>query len=141
MTESISATYKKLDEWEKPFFTITLWAVAIPIIIVGIDAVPENQPQILFFLAGSGICLVGASPKYWSDKMEKTAHYVGSYGGIGFGVIACLVYLFSPLTLLIIIPFTFYVLSQTIDELKLPNHTYWVEIVSLLIVTAVLHFN
>jgi hypothetical protein len=141
MTKSISATYKKLNEWEKPFFTIVLWAVAIPVIVVGIDAVPENQPQILFFLAGSGICLVGASPKYWSGKMELIAHLIGSYGGIGLGVIACIVYLSSPLTLLLIIPFAFFVLSQTIDDLKLQNHTYWVEIVSLLIVTAVLWLN
>lgn len=142
MTKSVSATYKKLKGLEKPLFTITLWAVAIPIMIVGIESAPNNYPEILFFLAGAGICLVGASPMYWSGKMEKTAHYIGSYGGIGFGMIACIIYLFSPLILLSVSLYAIFVIIQMkVKKLQLNNHIYWIEVIALVTVCAILYLS
>jgi len=142
MTYSISATYRKLTGWERPLFTLTMWAVAIPIMIVGIDSVPNNSPEILFFLAGSGICLVGASPEYWTGKMELTAHLIGSYGGIGFGMLACLLYLFNPLSVILVSVYAGFVASQMLTKkLQIPNHVYWLEVAALIVVCVVLYFN
>lgn len=142
MTYSISSSYRKLIGWEKPFFTLTMWAVAIPIMIVGIDSVPNNWPEILFFLAGSGICLVGASPEYWSGKMELTAHLIGSYAGIGLGMLACLIYLFSPLSIILVSAYAAFVISQMfIKKLRVPNYIYWIEVVALIIVCSILYFR
>ena len=141
MSYSISASYKYLQGWEKTMFTLTMWAVAIPIMIVGINKVPNNYPEILFFLAGSGICLVGASPKYWSGKMELTAHLIGSYGGIGFGMLACLLYLFQPLTITLVTGYVLFAASQIlIKKLQLPNFVYWLEIVALVVISLILYF-
>lgn len=142
MSYSISASYKYLQGWEKVLFTVTMWAVAIPIMIVGIDSVPNNYPEILFFLAGSGICLVGASPEYWSGKMELTAHLVGSYSGIGFGMLACLLYLFNPLAVILVSVYAAFVASQVLTKkFQLPNYVYWLEVAALIVVCVVLYFN
>jgi hypothetical protein len=142
MTHSISATYKKLTGAEKPLFTITLWAVAVPLMIVGIKSVPDNWPEILFFLAGTGICLVGASPAYWTNKMELTAHLIGSYAGIGFGMTACLIYCFSITTLTLISFYGLFILSQFfVKKIQLKNYTYWMEVLALVIICTVLFFN
>lgn len=142
MTKSISATYKKLTGLEKPLFTITLWAVAVPVMIVGIDSVPNNWTEILFFLAGSGICLVGASPKYWSGKMELTAHLIGSYGGIGMGMIACVLYLFSPVVLILVASYLVFVIIQMfIKKLRINNYIYWIEILALINISTILYLN
>jgi hypothetical protein len=109
--------------------------------IVGINKVPNNYPEILFFLAGSGICLVGASPKYWSGKMELTAHLIGSYSGIGFGMLACLLYLFQPLTITLVTGYVLFAASQIlIKKLQLPNFVYWLEIVALVVISLILYF-
>lgn len=140
MTKSISETYRKLIGWERPLFTITMWAVAIPIMIVGIESVPNNWPEVLFFLAGFGICLVGASPAYWSGKMELTAHLIGSYGGIGFGMIACVLYLFSPLTVILVSLYAAFAASQMlIKKLQVKNYVYWLEVVALIVVCSILY--
>lgn len=140
MSYSISASYRYLQGWEKVLFTLTMWAVAIPIMILGIDSVPNNYPEILFFLAGAGICLVGASPAYWSGKMELTAHLIGSYGGIGFGMIACVLYLFSPLTVILVSLYAAFAASQMlIKKLQVKNYVYWLEVVALIVVCSILY--
>ncbi len=140
MTKSISETYRKLIGWERPLFTITMWAVAIPIMIVGIESVPNNWPEVLFFLAGFGICLVGASPAFWTNKMELTAHLIGSYGGIGMGMIACVLYLFSPLTVILVSLYTAFAASQMLTtKLRIKHHIYWIEVVALLVICIILN--
>ena len=139
MTDSISATQRLLRGFEKPWFSVTLVAVAIPIIIVGINGISGERGQFLFFLAGAAICLVAASPAYWAGKHELTAHLVGSFGGIGFGMIACLVHYFSIETVALIAGFGLFALLAWIFKLK--NHTYWVEVMALVTVVLVLYIH
>ena len=142
MTKSISETYRKLIGWERPLFTITMWAVAIPIMIVGIESVPNNWPEVLFFLAGFDICLVGASPAFWTNKMELTAHLIGSYGGIGMGMIACLLYLFSPAVLLSVMGYLAFVIIQIfVKKLRINNYIYWMEVAALVVISGILYLN
>lgn len=142
MTYSISASYRYLQGWEKVLFTLTMWMVAIPVMFVGITAVPDDYTELLFFLSGAGICLVGASPAYWSGKMELTAHLIGSYGGIGFGMAACVLYLFSPLTVILVALYVAFVVSQMFSKkLQFQNYVYWLEIVALIIISSILYFS
>jgi len=142
MTKSISATYKHVKGLERPWFSFTLLSIAIPVMIVGIEAVPDNLPEVLFFIAGSLLCLVGASPKFWSGKMELTAHLIGSYGSIGLGMIACLVYFFNAPTIFYIGIYGLFVLSQFfVKWMRLPNHVYWVEVGAIIVIIFILNLN
>lgn len=142
MTISISATYKHLKGLERLWFSATLVSIAIPIMIVGIESVPENLSEVLFFLAGSLLCLVAASPKFWSGKMELTAHLLGSYGSISLGMIACLVYFFNPPAIFYVGIYGLFVLSQFFMKwMRLPNHIYWVEIGAIIIILTILSIN
>jgi len=141
MTISISETYRELKIKEKFLFTVTLWAVAIPIIIVSIETVKDQSP-VLFFIAGSLLMLVSASPTFWSGKMELTAHLIGSYGSIGIGIVACLDYFFNPITIYISGAYILLVVVQFfIKKLRLNNFIYWLEIGAIITVTWVLYVN
>ncbi len=142
MTISISATYKHVKGWERPWFSVTLCSIAIPVMIVGIEAVPVNKSEVLFFLAGSLLCLVGASPKFWSGKMELTAHLVGSYGSIGLGMIASLVYFFNAPTIFYVGIYGLFVLSQFfVSWMRLNNYIYWVEVGAIITIITILLIN
>lgn len=142
MTESISKTFAKLKPWEQPFFTIMLAAVAFPIMYIGIESTDKELAKGLFFLAGSLIVLVGASPKFWESKMENTAHLIGSYGGIGIGMIACFVAGFPVLTLIPIFLFaTFTLIQFFVKKWQLWNYIYWIEVSALLAVVLTLLIN
>ncbi len=142
MTESISKTFAKLKPWEQPFFTIMLTAVAFPIMYIGIETAHTELAKGLFFLAGSLIVLVGASPKFWESRMENTAHLIGSYGGIGIGVIACFVAGFPVLSLIPVFIFVLFTGAQfLIEKSQLPNHIYWVEVMAFFSVALVLRLQ
>lgn len=72
---SISESYYRLPRNLQWLFTIATWGYAFPAIIIG---VPYSG---LAFLAGSGICFVGASPAFKSLGLENIVHMVGA--GIG----------------------------------------------------------
>lgn len=139
MSISISSTYKFLKGIEKPLFSFVLWITALPIMIVGIDLSEGLWSQFLFFFAGAGICLVGAAPSFWTSKMEHTVHLIGSYGGIGLGMIACLVNLFSVWTAILVGVFGLFALLTL--YLKLKNHIYWIEVSAIVIVCLILLIN
>jgi hypothetical protein len=142
MTISISATYKHAKGLERLWFSATLVSIELPIMIVGIEAVQNDVSEVLFFIAGSLLCLVAASPAYWSNKMELTAHLIGSYGTISFGIIACIVYLFNPVTILLTGIYALFVISQFfINKLKLPNFKYWLEIGAIIVVPLILYLT
>jgi hypothetical protein len=138
MSFSISATFQTLIGWERMLFTLTLWFTALPIIMVGIDKVPNGMPEILFFAAGACIFLVGAAPVYWksetaSDRQQARMHYIGSYGGIGLGMVASLVYFTSLSTWIIVGAYAVFVLAQMVLKWSFKNYVYWVEIAAFLL--------
>ena len=78
---SISESYYKLPRKFQWLFTIVTWGYAIPAIMIG---VPYSG---LAFLAGAGICFVGASPAFRSDDpnehtMEGIVHTIGAIIGV-----------------------------------------------------------
>lgn len=80
-----------------PLFTLWLWAVAVPLMIIG--------STFLIFLAGALVCFVGAAPNFLGKRgvdpykykeadrppevtMELKVHMAGSYGAVLFAVLS-----------------------------------------------------
>lgn len=142
MTYSISSTYKVVRGWEKPWFTVTLWSVALPIIIVALENIPGDGVKILFFLAGALICLVGAAPLFWEGGLEYRMHMIGSYGGIGLGMIASLIHFWSFFTVFFVALFALFTASQMLtSKYRISNHIYWIEVSALITVILILLIN
>lgn len=142
MSKSISASYKFLKGIEKPIFSLVLWATAFPLIIVGLQNIPEGQVKILFFLSGALIALIGASPKYWIKSQEQIAHYVGSYGGIGLGMLALLIHFPTMITLGLVTLFALFTSSQFLTKVyRVNNFIYWVEVAAILTSISILSLN
>jgi hypothetical protein len=122
--DSISATYKIIKQ--KWLFTIVLWSVALPIMIVG------SNP--LLFFAGAGIAFVGASPRYWL-KQEGTVHVIGATGGILLATLWATLsgfwWISGPFTLFVALT-ELKIKNKRIINLK--NHTWWVEIAAFAMV-------
>lgn len=74
---SISDSWYKLPRNQQPLFTFFCWGFAMPALIIGV----ELTDNFLMFLAGSGICFVGAAAAF-KEKLTKSIHYGGAYCGI-----------------------------------------------------------
>lgn len=137
MTVSISATAKHhTNAWEKLWFALSLWAVGVPLMVVGFDSSGDGV-LILWLLAGGFICLIGASQVYWKGGSEYTAHMLGSYGGIGSGMVALLVHCSSWPTYLFVGAFVVFTAVQMIpwakfEKYKLKHNIYWVEVAAII---------
>ncbi|MFV0269883.1 MAG: hypothetical protein ACK5HT_22420 [Draconibacterium sp.] len=136
MTKSISETYRFTQKWEKVWFTISMFLVAIPIMIVGFDVSDPEQVLILWLLAGGLICLIGATQVFWNGGMEHTAHMLGSYGGIGAGMLALLIHCTSVVTIALVNLFVVFAALQMIpwnkfEKYKIPHRIYWVEVAAI----------
>lgn len=148
MTHSISATYQKLiNKKEKLLLPIALWLTAFPIMTVGIYQSSTFLARILFFIAEAFILIISVAPMYWknetlNNRQQAFMHYLGSYGGIGVGMIACLVYAFNPLSIILVSLYALFVITQMlIKKLQIPNHIYWMEVVAILIISIILYSN
>lgn len=147
MTGSISATFKGLQKKEKILMPLTLWATAFPIMIVGVLKAPTVITKVLFGVAGGLILLISVSPMYWKKKtknnrIQSLIHYIGSYGGIGIGMVACLLSFSSLPTILIIIAYIAFVASQMLLKWKfINNHIYWIEVIAIIICVGVEYFH
>jgi hypothetical protein len=147
MTKSISATFQRLQKKEKILMPITLWLTAFPIMIVGVLKAPTLFTQVLFGIAGTLILLISVSPMYWksetkNNRNQALLHYVGSYGGIGIGMIACLLSFTSLSVILIIGAYLLFVASQMLLKWKfVNNHIYWIEVIAIIISVGLEYFN
>ena len=72
---SISQSYYVLPEKLRPLMTFFCWGFALPAIILGSSGV--------MFLAGAGICFVGAAAAF-QEEMTHEVHMIGA----GVGVLA-----------------------------------------------------
>ena len=121
---SISESYYVLPRNLQWLFTMVTWGYAFPAIIIG---VPFSG---LAFLAGAGICFVGASPAFRgkdgnNHTMERTVHMVGAIIGVTAAqVLISFVLGYWWITLGFII---FSALTFLIPKMKV-NITWWIEI-------------
>lgn len=148
MTVSISATAKLHKQvWEKAFFSLSLWlGISIPFIVLGIEACEPDSVQVLWFFAGCGIALVGTAQVFWEGGMEHRMHMIGAYGGIGLGMVAVLVHLWSWSSVLLVGLFVLFALAQmlplkSLQKWKIPNSTYWLEVAAIIVIEMALIIN
>jgi hypothetical protein len=106
----------------KALFTLFIWSVSIPIMIVGSTG--------LMFMAGALLAFVGASPMFKED-MEGKVHVVGATGGIMLGFAGMI--LNFGLWPLAVIQGAF-TLGAILFKLK--NHTWWIEVLAFILIIA-----
>ena len=75
---SVSESYYRLPRNLQWSFTLATWAYAIMAMVIGLELTGNG----LVFLAGTGICFVGASPAFHKLGMERTVHAVGAFVGV-----------------------------------------------------------
>ena len=114
--ESVSNSYYKLPEKQRWIFTIALWSFAFPAIVLGVEK------SGLAFLAGTGICFVGAAPAFRGDKMEETVHIAGALAGVIGGL---LFMIFTGLWWLAVITLA---VMAFIKLSAIQNKTWWLEL-------------
>lgn len=76
--KSISQSYYEVKGFGKAIFTLFIWSISIPMMIIG------STP--LMFFAGALLSFVGAAPAF-KEEMEGKVHVIGATGGILIGFI------------------------------------------------------
>lgn len=119
--------YKDYGKW-KYMFTLFCWSLAYPALIL--------SPTPIMFGAFILLGVTGASPAFKDDKIVKTSHMIGAYGGVILSQVSIAVdhrqYLVNVL---------FVVLSVTaLIFRKKINHIWWIEIFAILSIYKVLIF-
>jgi hypothetical protein len=123
--KSISETYYTIGK--KGWFTLIIWGMIIPLMIVGI----EITDSFLIFLGGAAIVFVGASPAFKSESLEKAVHFISSYLGVGFVILATIFtfnFIILGIVYAILIALTF------TQKLKINHHIWWIEISAYLLI-------
>lgn len=132
--KSISESYYRLleedNKYLKYLFTFFCWGFAYPILIVA------HTP--LMYIATSLIMLVGASPAFKQDKLVKSLHMIGAYGGVGIAMISIWIDFYMwYLTI------AFIVIAGNLFIFKVKNKIWWIEIIAFLtiVLTLILRNN
>ena len=118
--ESVSNSYYKLPEKQRWVFTIALWMFAFPAIVLGVEH------SGLAFLAGAGICFVGAAPAFRGDKMEESVHVAGALTGVIGGILFMVV---TGLWWMALITVTLIAIASFCKPFK-QNKTWWNELIA-----------
>lgn len=123
---SVSESYYRLPRNLQMSFTIVTWGYALPAAIIGLDISGSG----LVFLAGAGICFVGAAPAFHKIGMERTVHTIGAITGIG----AMLLFLIAMGWWVLVVLFAalcglFYLIDKK-------NIVWWAEISAMLVLIA-----
>ena len=92
---SISNSWYLLKRSQQPLFTLFAWGIGMPMLFYN---------HWLFFLAGAGLCFVGAATQFKSS-MASTGliHYIGATLGIGLTAIGLWVVAGNWIPLLLLI--------------------------------------
>lgn len=127
--KSISDSFYRLIEDPKvpnvigqSLFTFFCWGFAFPAIIIGVDL----TDNVLMFLAGAGICFVGAAAAFKGDSMTHSVHMIGAYSGVLFSQLA-IAFLFKMYYVNIIF-ILFAILALVFRKKLKDNQVWWQEI-------------
>ena len=118
--QSVSNSWYKLPENLRWLFTIALWGFAIPAIVLGVEH------SGLAFLAGSGICFVGAAPAFKDKGMEAIVHISGALAGVIGGI---LFMVFTGLWWVALITLALMAVA-TFCQPFIKNKTWWNELIA-----------
>lgn len=129
---SISDSYYRLPKNINFLFTFFCWGFAFPTIIIGVDL----TDNFLMFLAGVGICFVGAAAAF-KQELTKTVHIVGAYGGVLFSQLS--ITFDFHLYYINIIFFALAILFEALGYFKImKNKIWWQEILAFMSIVYVL---
>lgn len=117
---SISATYNYFSGGRKVYYTLFIWGIAIPLMIVSNTA--------LGWWAGAVLAIDGAAPATSKDKLQEFLHIFGAGGGIILGMLT--LWMNFNLWYLVIIFGLFTAFSKW---LRYKNHIWWIEVAALVI--------
>jgi hypothetical protein len=112
--KSISESYYRLSDKAKPWFTLTLWGFAIPIMII-------SETGLMFFATG-GICFVAVAANFKGWVTERNVHMVGALGGIFLAMLSMIID-FN----LWYIPSLFVAIITIISLTDIKNKLWWIE--------------
>lgn len=121
--QSISHSYyaMKDDLFGGMFFTLFIWCISFPIIVIG------DTP--LMFFAGAFLAFVGAATAFKDLKMTKRVHTIGAVGGIGFAFLSMIIdFQLKELIFFMI------VISLILYLLKIKNIIWWIEILAFTLI-------
>lgn len=116
MIPSISESYYRLPYSLKVFFTLFIWGMAVPIMIV--SATP------LMIAACFFICMVGTTQTF-KIKLVGIIHTFAAMTGIGLGVLSLFFEFRTPLTAIAII-----MSAAVLYGFNVKNKVFWTEIIS-----------
>lgn len=121
---SISDSYyemKKNKFYGGALFTLFVWSLSIPIIIIG------STP--LMFFAGAFLAFVGAAAAFEDLEMTKRVHTIGAVGGIGFGFLSMVLdFQLNEITYFMLLA------SLILYLLKIKNLIWWVEVLAFVLI-------
>lgn len=125
--KSISQSYYVLPEKLRPLMTFFCWGFAFPAIILGSSA--------LMFVAGAGICFVGAAAAF-QETMTKEVHMIGAGVGVAASQVAIGVqYGMWPIN----VAFVVIALLLLLFRKQIKQHQiWWIEIAAFLSICIVL---
>jgi len=125
--KSISQSYYVLPDKLKPLMTLFCWGFGIPAIILGSSG--------LMFLAGAGICFVGAAAAF-QQKMTHDIHMIGAGIGVAASQVAIVAqYGMWPITAAFVVISLLLLLFR--EKIKM-HQIWWIEIVAFLSICIVL---
>ncbi|HPC09609.1 MAG TPA: hypothetical protein PLN85_00855 [archaeon] len=132
---SISDSYYKLSKKLQPLFVFFCWGFAFPAIVIGVTL----TDNFLMFLAGTGICFVGAAAAF-KENLTKIVHMIGAYGGVFFSQLSIALdfKMFYVNIIFITIAIIFEILSYM---KKMNNKIWWQEILAFLSIVFVFYCN
>lgn len=102
-------------------FTLFIWSLSFPLIIVGNTS--------LMFFAGAFLAFVGAATAFKDLKMTRRVHTIGAVGGIGFGFLSMVLdFQLNEITYFMLLA------SLILYLLKIKNLIWWVEVLAFVLI-------
>lgn len=121
---SISESYYKMKNdnlFGGGLFTLFIWSLSFPLIIVGNTS--------LMFFAGAFLAFVGAATAFKDLEMTKRVHTIGAVGGIGFGFLSMVLdFQLNEITYFMLLA------SLILYLLKIKNLIWWVEVLAFVLI-------
>jgi len=115
---SISDSWYELDGLYKSLFTWFCWGLGFLMLF------QTDGTSAMFFLSGAGLCFVGAATMF-KESMTKTVHFTGAAIGIISALIGIWIERGSNIPLIIWLIF-----CVLFEISKVPNKTWWIEIIA-----------
>jgi hypothetical protein len=124
---SISQSYYVLPNKQKILFTLFIWGISLPIIVIG--ATP------LMFFSGGMMMFVGAATSFKDGKLTFNVHMTSAFGGIILSQVSTIVdFNMWYLTLL------FGIISLILFLLKV-KYFWWIEMLAFISIIITLGAN